>query len=147
MNTNIMILLFIIAVPLIFLAQIRVQKNAISIDFYIWSFKFITIQIDTKARITINGKRLRKKKAKHKIKISPFIISSLGLKLFIQLDADSDAFAKALLQGMGMCIRDYGKLWMIDSNNPSISMSVYGKFTIFKILSAVLTNTKVIRKK
>lgn len=147
MNTKIMILLFLVAVPLICLVQIRLEKSAISLEVYIWSFKFITLQIDQKAHITINGKRLHKKKTKHKTVISPLIFTFLGLKLFIQLNADSDAFAKAIIQGIGMWIKNYGKLWVIDSNNPSVSLSLYGKFTVFKILSAVLTNTKVVRKK
>lgn len=147
MNTKIMILLFLVAVPLICLAQIRIEKRAISLEIYIWSFKFITLQIDPNAHITINGKRLHKKKTKHKTVISPSLFTSLGLKLFIQLNADSDAFAKALIQGIGMWIKNYGKLWVIDTNNPSVSMSLYGKFTVFKILSVVLTNTKVVRKK
>ncbi len=147
MNTKVMILLFLVAVPLICLAQIRMEKNAISLEVYIWSFKLITIQIDKKAHITINRKRFHKKKTKHRIVISPLVFTSLGLKLFIQLNADSDAFAKALIQGIGICLKNYGKLWVIDTNNPSVSLSLYGKFTVFKILSAVLTNTKVVRKK
>lgn len=147
MNTKNMIFLFLTAVPLICLAQIYIQKNAISIEFYIWSIKILTIRMDTKAHVTVNGKNVRKKKTKHRVKISPFIFATLGLKLFIQIEAASDVFAKALLQGFGLLLNNYGKLWVIDTNDPSVSLSLYGKFTIFKILSAILTNTKVIRKK
>ena len=145
-----MLIILVFFLPIIVLAKARLNNEAIIIELYVFGVKIININFVYKEkRITINGKRLRikKKKLKKKIafEISPKIIIDLNFQFFVQLERLFLPSEIALSSVARKFAPKNLHISLINQKQDEIGLSVYGNFTIFKIIYCLLSNTK--RKK
>ncbi len=145
-----MLIILVFFLPIIVLAKARLNNEAIIIELYVFGVKIINIGFVYKEkRITINGKRLgfKKKilKKKKGFEISPKIIIDLNFQFFVQLERLFSPSEIALSSVARKFTPNNLHISLINQKQDEIGLSVYGNFTIFKIIYCLLSNTK--RKK
>lgn len=127
-----------------------VTQEGIGLNFYVFGLRPLCVKFDfINKKIFVNGKTLEKrpkKKKKYKLIVSPRIIIDLGAQFFVRLQSEFDSFAKAMANGLFRNFPNRLKVSLTTDDKIGFYFSIYGKFTIFKIIVSVLNNTKIKRK-
>lgn len=142
-----MLTILVFFLPIIVLTKARLNSEAITIELYIFGVKIINLSFVYKEKqITINGKRLviKKKKPKKKssIIISPKIIIDLNFQFFLELERAISPSVMAISSVARKLAPKNLHISFFNQSQEEISLSVYGNFTIFKIIYSLLSNTK-----
>lgn len=149
-----MLLILIFCIPLKLLVKTEIMGKSIITGIYLYGLRLVNIDCNfDKNKITINKKRKKlsdlikklnklKKIRSSKFKVSPKIITDLGLRFFINRKEDTDASDWAIQNALFKSLPDKFKISLKRSEESSINFSVYGFFTIFQIIFNFLANTK-----